>query len=188
MFCAHFPYHHHNHTIQQAQFERSNLLFQDSVALLHAMFLNNLILKLAVNLGDKAWRSPSASSASGWCLSLPWIQVESKSAERKQICAYMCETEMKEEKYRSRKDGLLVRSARESIANEVRRDDDENTRCKFLQNHTDPTFNLSPLFFQQIFNRCSNSFLLESIGSTHLAYNAPAIHSLLSVLFRHNLP
>ena len=155
------------------------------------MFLKILILKPSVNLGHKAWRSPSASWASGWCLSLSRLQVERISAERKKMCTYMCNSNWRK-KYISRKDGLLVRSARESIANEVRRDDDENIRWKCLQNLTDPTFNLSPLCFLLMLDRWSSLFLLGSNGSTHLAHshNAPAIHSLLSVLtipllFRH---
>ena len=46
--------------------------------------------------------------------------------EQRKICIYVQQKLKK--KFLSRKDGLLVRSARESIANEVRRDDDENIR------------------------------------------------------------
>ena len=79
---------------------------------------HQLCQKLILNPGDKAWRSSSAAWTSGWCPSLPWVQVEK----------YLLVRKLKG-KDLSRKDGLLVRSARESIANEVRR--------KYCQ--TDPT-------------------------------------------------
>ena len=88
---------------------------------------NNIILKLAENLGHKTRRSSSASWASGWCLSLPWFQVERKW-QHKKVCKL-------KKKYLSRKDGLLVRSARESIAKEVRLNRDENQiRRKYPKN------------------------------------------------------